>query len=86
MSVKLKEAEKSWIQKSPGICGGDTCIRDTRVPVWSIIRASQRGTTFEQLQRYFVTPLSAADVQAALDYYREKSAEIDEDIRLNDEA
>jgi hypothetical protein len=25
------------ITKSPGICGGDACIRGTRIPVWTLV-------------------------------------------------
>ena len=24
---------KSWVQKTPGVCGGDACIRNTRITV-----------------------------------------------------
>jgi uncharacterized protein (DUF433 family) len=84
MSAKI--LEKSWIQKTPTICGGDACIRDTRIPVWSLVVARQLGASAEELRTYFVTPLTAADVQAALDYYAEHTPEIDNEIRLNEEA
>jgi uncharacterized protein (DUF433 family) len=86
MSPNASVAEKSWIQKTPGICGGDACLRDTRVPVWSVINALRLGASRAELLTYFVTPLSPADVQAALDYYEEHGEEIDTEIRLNEEA
>ena len=86
MSAKIHPPEKSWIQKSPTVCGGDACIRDTRIPVWSIIRAHQLGAPPEELTSYFVTPLSTSDVQQALAYYDEHREEIENDIRLNEEA
>jgi uncharacterized protein (DUF433 family) len=84
--MSSKVLEKSWIQKTPTICGGDACIRDTRIPVWSLVRARQLGASAEELRTYFVTPLAAADVQAAMDYYAEHAEEIDNEIRLNEEA
>jgi uncharacterized protein (DUF433 family) len=86
MSSKTSDTAKSWIQKKLAVCGGDACIRDTRVPVWSLVRARQLGASAEELRTYFVTPLTAADVQAAMDYYAEHAQEIDTEIRLNEEA
>jgi uncharacterized protein (DUF433 family) len=51
-----------------------------------VIRASQLGTTVSELEHHFVTPLTPDDIQAAMDYYRAHKAEIDEDMRLNEEA
>ena len=76
----------SWIQKRQAVCGGDACIRDTRMPVWSIIRARQLGISDIDLQTHFVTTLTADDVQTALDYYADNAEEIETDIRLNEEA
>lgn len=25
------------IKKTPGVCGGDACIGNTRIPVWSLV-------------------------------------------------
>ena len=85
MSSVVPRTGKSWIQKTPGVCGGDACIRDTRIPVWSIIRARQTGASAHALRAYFVAPLSAADLQAAMDYDSEHTEEIDSEIRLNEE-
>jgi uncharacterized protein (DUF433 family) len=78
--------DRSWIQKRSDVCGGDACIRDTRVPVWSLVQARRLGATDEQLQTYFVTPLSPADVQAAWRYYEQHPEEIDQAIRQQEEA
>jgi uncharacterized protein (DUF433 family) len=86
MSSMISRTEKTWIQKTPSICSGDACIRDTRIPVWSVIQAHRLGASALELRTYFVTPLSADDVQAALQYYGEHTEEIDNEIRLNEEA
>lgn len=78
--------DKSWIQKTPAICGGDACVRNTRIPVWSLVQAHHLGATTQELQTYFVTPLTADDVRAALAYYESHLEEIDNEIRLNQEA
>jgi uncharacterized protein (DUF433 family) len=82
----ISRTEKSWIQKTPSICGGDACIRDTCIPVWSIIRPHQLGASALDMRTYFVTPLSADDILAALKYYGEHTEEIDSEIHLNEEA
>jgi len=86
MSSRISHAEKSWIQKTPNVCGGDACIRDTRIPVWSVVRAHQLGAKADELRTYFVTPLTAADVEAALTYYADNTDEIETEIRQNEEA
>ena len=37
------------IHKTPGICGGAARIRDTRIPVWTIIAYQQQGATEVEL-------------------------------------
>lgn len=76
----------SRIQKTPHICGGEACIRDTRVPVWSVVAAQRLGASHEELLTYFVTPLTPADLQAAFAYHEQHQNEIEEEIRLNQEA
>jgi uncharacterized protein (DUF433 family) len=85
-STEVLRTEHSWIQKTPGVCGGDACIRTTRIPVWSLEVARRLGASGVELRRYFVTPLTAADVDAAAAYYERNREEIDEQIRLNEEA
>ena len=85
-SIEVLRTQQSWIQKTPGVCGGDACIRDTRVPVWSLVAARRLGVSDEELLHYFVTPLSPADLHAAWAYYEQHPEEIDLEIRLNEEA
>lgn len=75
----------SRIHKNPAVCG-DACIQHTRIPVWSVIHAQQLGASAGEVQNYFVTPLTSSDIQAAVDYYGDNKEEIDEQIRLNEEA
>ena len=86
MTTEVLRTEHSWIQKRPDVCGGDACIRDTRVPVWSLVVARQLGATDEGLLTNFVTPLSPADVQAAWAYSAEHRDEIQKAIRPHEEA
>src|SRR5438132_4035369 len=76
-------AKKSWVQKTPGVCGGRACIRKTRITVWGLVNSRRLGTADDQILRNIVG-LTPEDLQAAWDYYREHPAEIDEDIRENE--
>ncbi|MBV9125890.1 MAG: DUF433 domain-containing protein [Planctomycetes bacterium] len=84
-SIEVLRTDQSWIQKTPDVCGGDACIRNTRIPVWSVVAARRLGVSDSDLLRYFVTPLSAADVQAAFTYFKQHPEEIEQEIRLNQE-
>ena len=72
------------IVKTPGVCGGDACIANTRIPVWSIINSLQIGLTEKEILYNFPS-LTHRDLKNALDYYRANESEIDEQIRENHE-
>jgi uncharacterized protein (DUF433 family) len=73
------------IQKTPGVCGGDARIGTTRIPVWLLVLARKRGQTDAHLLDSYPT-LTAADLDAAWDYYREYPVEIEQAIWFNDTA
>ncbi len=75
--------KKSWVQKTPGVCGGRACIRSTRITVWGLVNSRRLGATDAEILRHIVG-LTSEDLQAAWDYYQEHGAEIDEDIRENE--
>jgi uncharacterized protein (DUF433 family) len=75
---------KSWVQKTPNVCGGRACIRKTRITVWGLVNSRQLGATDDQILQNIVG-LTPDDLLAAWDYYRDHRAEIDQDIRENEE-
>jgi len=75
----------SWISKKADRCGGDACIRDTRITVWGLVEWRQLGQSDEQI-REGIQGLTQADLDAGWDYYASQTEEIDEAIRLNAEA
>ncbi len=77
-------ATTSWIQKTPGVCGGRACVRNTRITVWGLINSRRLGATDEQMLRNIVG-LLPEDIRATNDYYEEHAAEIEQDIRDNEE-
>jgi type III restriction enzyme len=76
---------KSWVQRTPGVCGGDACIRNTRITVSGLVNARRLGASDEQLLANIVG-LTPDDLQVAWDYYRQHPAEIDEAIGHDEEA
>ena len=37
------------VQKTPGVCGGHACIRNTRIPVWVLVSLRQQGANDREL-------------------------------------
>jgi uncharacterized protein (DUF433 family) len=82
----MSTVETPLIQKTPGVCGGDACIRRTRITVWMLVLDRRLGMTDEEIRQSFELPLSAADLDAAWRYYRENPVEIEQQIWFNDTA
>jgi uncharacterized protein (DUF433 family) len=76
---------KSWVQKTPGVCGGDACIRNTRITVNRLVEWRKLGLSDARILE-IIQGLTPEDLAAAWEYYRLNPAEIDEEIRLNNEA
>ena len=55
------------IRKTPGVCGGNARIRDTRIPVWTLWRLKELGRTDTQLLDDYPS-LTAGDLEAAWAY------------------
>jgi len=77
--------KKSWVQKSPGVCGGDACIRNTRITVHGLVRYRQLGLSDQRILEA-IQGLTPDDLAVAWDYYASHPEEIEEAIRLNEEA
>ena len=73
------------IDKILGICGGDACIRHTRIPVWALVQLRQLGTDEADLLRTYPT-LTAEDLVNAWSYYQSHTEEIDQQISDNESA
>jgi uncharacterized protein (DUF433 family) len=75
-------ATASWVSKTPDRCGGDACVRDTRIPVWSLVEARRLGSTDRQLLDAYPS-LQAGDLESAWDYARANPMEIERSIWEN---
>lgn len=77
-------ATASWISKSPDRCGGDACIRDTRIPVWVIVNYRRLGMSDTGILNAYPS-LTPSDLEAAFAYADTNAEEIDRSIRENEE-
>jgi uncharacterized protein (DUF433 family) len=73
----------SWISKALDRCGGDACIRDSRITVWGLIAYRRLGMSDHEILNA-VHGLTPADLEAADEYAGAHAEEIDEAIRANE--
>jgi uncharacterized protein (DUF433 family) len=84
-SVEVLRTDASWIQKTPNVCGGRACIRNTRITVWGLEEWRRLGLSDARIMEH-VPGLTQADLDAAWVYYGQHAEEIDHDIKQNEEA
>lgn len=65
-----------YIERRPGVQGGDPCIAGTRIPVWVLASMHKQGDTVDDVLEAYPN-LSAAQVHAAFSYYYDHREEID---------
>lgn len=82
---KPMQTEHLYVHKDPAICGGDPVIVGSRIPVRLIYRRHQAGDSVDTLQRAY-PHLTLAQLYDALSYAYDHLAEIEEEIRREEEA
>jgi uncharacterized protein (DUF433 family) len=75
----------SWIEKNPGVCGGEACIRNTRHTVYGLVEWKKLGLTEGRILEHH-PDLTAADLEVAWEYYQSHRAEVDRAIEADEEA
>ncbi len=80
----LIEIPNGWITRKASVCGGDPCVDDTRLPVWSLELARRQGCTEAYLLEAY-PQLTREGLQAAWDYAERHKEEVDRLIRENEE-
>ena len=80
----VKTEKNSWVQKTPGVCGGNACIRNTRIAVWGLVNSRRLGATDDELLKSIVG-LTPDDLRVAWEYHDAHPDEIDQNIRENEE-
>jgi uncharacterized protein (DUF433 family) len=79
------DGARSWVTKTPGVCGGEPCIRNTRHTISGLVEWRRLGLADARILEHH-PDLTPADLEVAWDYYAKHSQEIDEAIRENAEA
>ena len=72
------------IKQTPSICGGDACIRDTCIPVWTLVSFRHQGATDADLLENYPS-LIQSDLDTAWKYYQNHKKEIDQIIPSQDD-
>lgn len=83
--VEVLRTDRSWIRKTPDVCGGDACIRDSRITVWGLVESKRVGLSDAEILRC-VVGLTPADLNAAWAYYEQNQEEIEQILRAEAEA
>ncbi|MCG8362778.1 MAG: DUF433 domain-containing protein [Pseudanabaenales cyanobacterium] len=83
----VQSLANSWdgINKTPGVMGGDACIRSTRIPVWLLINYRRMGKSEADILDAY-TDLSATDLANAWAYAEAFPEEIEVALQEQEEA
>ena len=84
MSHAVK-TEHCYVHKDLAICGGDPVIVGTRIPVLLVYQRTQAGDTVEMIRQAY-PHLTPAQIHDALSYAYDHLAEIEQEIRREDQA
>lgn len=85
-TVKPRGRDHPYVERRPGVCGGEPVIVGTRFPVRSVVTyVYRRGMTPEEMVEVWPF-LTLASVHGALSFYHDHRRAIDRRIRENSEA
>lgn len=73
------------IESTPGVCGGDARVANTRIPVWTLEGYRRMGMTEAQILAAY-PGLRATDLVNSWAYVAAHRNEVDRLIRENEEA
>jgi uncharacterized protein (DUF433 family) len=73
------------IESLPDVCGGESFIVRTRIPVWVLVQAKRLGTSEAELLRSY-PKLRAEDLANVWAYARAHREEIEQQIHANETA
>jgi uncharacterized protein (DUF433 family) len=86
IQILVQSLTNTWqgIEKTPGVCGGDACVVNTRIPVWSLVNQRHLGMSDAEILRSFPS-LNAIDLVNSWNYADAHNVEIEKAIRENNE-
>ena len=73
---------EALVRHTPGVCGGDACLGNTRIAVWMLEEARRAGVTDAELLQDYPS-LNARDLAAAWTYVDTHPEEIENAIQAN---
>lgn len=73
------------VSKASDVMGGDACLANTRVPIWSLVEYKRQGLSDTRILEIFPI-LTPADLNTAWEYYAAYSREVDAEQRRHEEA
>lgn len=85
MSMAEDDSAAITIRNTPGVCGGDACLGNTRIAVWMLEEARRAGVTDAELLQDYPS-LNARDLAAAWTYVDTHPEEIENAIQANRDA
>ncbi len=87
IQILAESLADNWqeINKTPGVMGGDACIRNTRIPVWLLVSYRRLGVSEIELLKSYPT-LTCTDLANAWAYAKAYPEEIETAIREQEEA
>ena len=87
IQLLLNSLSQRWagIEKTPGICGGEARIANTRIPIWVLVQAHDLGSSDTEILQDYPT-ITTADLATAWAYALANPEEIRAAIQSNDAA
>lgn len=85
MATPASRQVYAHITKDPEVCGGKACVDGTRIRVMDVVGLHRHGYTPQQMLNVYATPLTLAQVHAALTYYYDNPEEIETSFREDQE-
>jgi uncharacterized protein (DUF433 family) len=85
IQLLVQSLSNTWqgIEKTPGVCGGDARIANTRIPIWSLVNYRALGANDVRILQDF-PHLSAADLANSWAYADAHPEEIEAAIHRNE--
>lgn len=85
LRIQGRDTTAKQVKVSAGVMGGDACIRDTRIPVWLVVRCKQLGFSDERILSNY-PELTAADLIVAWDFYAAHAEQVEAERRSHEAA
>jgi uncharacterized protein (DUF433 family) len=82
-AVLLGPRGEVLVRKTPGVCGGEACLGDSRIMVWLLVALKNDGLSDTDLLRDYPT-LTSSDLASAWEYNRQHPEEIEQAIQANE--